>query len=233
MSVAYKTHAYYWEHPDLRPYMLNMPQGTVLFKQGEVGDDMFIVLNGKIELLAVANGKERPISLVGPGEFLGEQSLINQNSYQRAFTARTKTEVAALRLTAKQMGVLQKQSPQVAADILRGILTTAAQRLQKANQLIQLLRPSNNVQRLVSLILYFGEVASIQTESGKEVLLSPDSIRFYIDMSDFEIDECLMHLQKKLYLVKKAPNLYLIQDEKALRDSVPALKDCLPTIPVI
>jgi CRP-like cAMP-binding protein len=223
----------FWDNPALSLYTETIAEGTNLFQQGEKGTSMFIILKGTVQLIAEDNGKERGLNLLGLGEFVGEQCLISTAAYTRAFTARAKTEVHALKIGQAELGKLQKESPDLVNAILSGIFRTVAQRLQKANQVIRILRSSKNVDRLINIILYFSEIAGSTTPEGKEVFISPDSIRFYIDMSEFEIDECLKQLEKQSVIERRGTDLYLIKDEKALRESIPALENNLPQFTVI
>ena len=51
--------------------------GQVLFSEGEPGESLFIVLEGQLEvLLALGTSDERQLAVFGPGEFVGEMSLL-------------------------------------------------------------------------------------------------------------------------------------------------------------
>jgi CRP-like cAMP-binding protein len=50
----------------------DVPVGTVLCEQGQVGDEFFIVADGEVEILL--DGRE--IRRLGPGDYLGEIALV-------------------------------------------------------------------------------------------------------------------------------------------------------------
>jgi serine phosphatase RsbU (regulator of sigma subunit) len=62
-----------------------VPPDTILFQEGEVGDRFFIIIQGQIEVIkAVGTPEERSIGVRGPGEFVGELSLINRAGLRTA-----------------------------------------------------------------------------------------------------------------------------------------------------
>lgn len=62
-----------------------VPPKTILFKEGEIGDRFYIIIQGHIEVIkALGTPEERFIGLRGPGEFVGEMSLINRAGLRTA-----------------------------------------------------------------------------------------------------------------------------------------------------
>lgn len=62
-----------------------IPPNTLLFQEGDVGDRFFIIIQGQIEVIkALGTPEERSIGLRGPGEFVGELSLINRAGLRTA-----------------------------------------------------------------------------------------------------------------------------------------------------
>ncbi len=55
----------------------NLAVGEVLFREGEPGESLFIILEGQLAvLLALDTPDERQLAVFGPGEFIGEMSLL-------------------------------------------------------------------------------------------------------------------------------------------------------------
>jgi CRP-like cAMP-binding protein len=51
-------------------------EGTVLFNQGDHGDEVFVIISGRVEVM-IAGDAERAINVIGPGDCLGEMSVID------------------------------------------------------------------------------------------------------------------------------------------------------------
>lgn len=53
-----------------------LPAGAWLFRQGDEGDGMYVVRSGRLELVRDMPGPPTPVGVLGPGEALGELSLL-------------------------------------------------------------------------------------------------------------------------------------------------------------
>jgi len=76
--------------------------GEVIFRQGDSGDQMFVVAEGSVGLSIAVEGHERQIAVLGAGEFFGELSLLS--GAPRTATA---TACAATTLLAISRGVFR------------------------------------------------------------------------------------------------------------------------------
>src|ERR1035438_7119181 len=57
---------------------VELPRGDRLFEEGDAGDRLYVVLEGKIKLTrAASDGRENLLSVLGPGEMFGELSLFD------------------------------------------------------------------------------------------------------------------------------------------------------------
>jgi CRP/FNR family transcriptional regulator len=57
---------------------VKLSRGEHLFMEGENGDSLYVVIDGKMKLTrAAADGRENLLSVIGPGEMFGELSLFD------------------------------------------------------------------------------------------------------------------------------------------------------------
>lgn len=69
--------------------------GDYLFRQGDAGDEAYIIMSGEIEILVAGNGApEAILSTIGRGDIVGEMALINQAP--RVASARVKSPVQTI-----------------------------------------------------------------------------------------------------------------------------------------
>lgn len=52
------------------------PQGAVIFREGDAGDAMYLVESGQLEVATGVGDSEQPLAYLGPGNFVGEISLL-------------------------------------------------------------------------------------------------------------------------------------------------------------
>ncbi len=52
------------------------PKGTILFREGEPGREMYIIQRGKVQVRKKVGATEKVLAELGEGEFLGEMALL-------------------------------------------------------------------------------------------------------------------------------------------------------------
>ena len=55
---------------------ISVCKGTVLFRQGDLSDTMFVVASGRVRLTLGSGAEVGEVAVLGPGEFFGEISLL-------------------------------------------------------------------------------------------------------------------------------------------------------------
>ena len=98
---------------------LDEPAGTLLTKEGRVGNEFIIVLEGEIE---VRRGDE-VVATRGPGSYVGEIALIDNRP--RTATVIAKTPVVIEVIGRREFRTLLADAPELQAEIMN----TMAQRL--------------------------------------------------------------------------------------------------------
>jgi CRP-like cAMP-binding protein len=59
---------------------VKISKGNVLFAEGDEGDHLYVILEGKLKLgTSSGDGRENLLSILGPGEMFGELSLFDPN----------------------------------------------------------------------------------------------------------------------------------------------------------
>jgi CRP/FNR family transcriptional regulator, cyclic AMP receptor protein len=190
--------------------------GDYLFRQGQRGNTMYIILQGQLELLAERDGEDHLIAVMQAGQFLGEKAMVKDTPYQRAFSARAMTSVSALELSVKELSVIQKEAPELMINVMKKSFEVAAERLDRANYLIRILRSSDNLRRLCDCIQYLCHTTGEKSVEGVRVPLTVDNIYYYIDMDRKQIESCLKRLVAKKLLIPAGDDHYTIPDETAL-----------------
>lgn len=83
---------------------LHFETDEIIFHEGDVGDYLYIIVNGEVEVFTAKGGSEKLIAKLGKGEYFGEMALLNQRS--RLATVRCLTPVDVLALRKSDFGVL-------------------------------------------------------------------------------------------------------------------------------
>ena len=91
---------------------LSFPPGQVLLRQGDRAYEMFIVLDGTLEVTR----DDIYIADIGPGGFAGEMALLTDSP--RNATVTTKSDVRRLHVDARSLQNLLQSIPQIAVKML-------------------------------------------------------------------------------------------------------------------
>jgi CRP/FNR family transcriptional regulator, cyclic AMP receptor protein len=133
-------------------------RGEVLFREGDSGDRLFVVTDGKVKLgRSSSDGRENLLAILGPGQMFGELSLFDPGP--RSATVTAVTDVSMLVLSHDEMVRWLSGRPEVA----RGLLSQLAGRLRKANDVVADLVfsdvPGRVAKALLDLSARFGRTA--------------------------------------------------------------------------
>lgn len=110
---------------------VTLNKGEVLFHEGDSGDTLYVISEGKIKLGTKApDGRENLLSLLGPGEMFGELSLFDPGP--RTSTATALTDARLLALAHEDLEPWLNGRPEVAKQLLRAL----AQRLRRTNEAV-------------------------------------------------------------------------------------------------
>lgn len=71
--------------------------GEVVFEEGDVGDALFIIVEGEVEVLRRdPRGEQKQLAVLKPHEFFGEMSLIDKEYRSATIRARSDAKLASL-----------------------------------------------------------------------------------------------------------------------------------------
>jgi CRP-like cAMP-binding protein len=73
--------------------------GEVITRQGDVGDCMFVIQEGRVQVLVEKDGVETPLRIANEGEFMGEMAIFDHE--ERSATLRALGEARLLTIDKK------------------------------------------------------------------------------------------------------------------------------------
>jgi len=156
--------------------------GEVLFREGEHGEEMYVIQTGVVQILKHVGAQDRPLATLGRGEFVGEMALLNDKP--RTATAMVLEDAQCLVIDKATLEHMIAHSTEIAMRLVKKL----ARRLDSADEMIQiLLNPDPKARVLLSLRRQaesFGEdtglgvrVHSSATDLSKEVGVEVEHVR--------------------------------------------------------
>jgi CRP-like cAMP-binding protein len=110
--------------------------GAFVFREGDAGDAMFVVLSGKVRISKnVENIGEEALAILEPGAFFGEMALIDDSP--RSADARAHTACTLAEVKRQELEELLFVDRELAHDILWAFCRTLAARLRDTNDKIK------------------------------------------------------------------------------------------------
>ena len=105
-----------------------LERGDVLFREGDQGNRLYVIGEGKIKLgLTSVDGRENLLAVLGPGEMFGELSLFDPGP--RTATATAVAETQLIELGHDDLSSFLSGRPAVASSMLAAL----ARRLRRTN----------------------------------------------------------------------------------------------------
>jgi CRP/FNR family cyclic AMP-dependent transcriptional regulator len=107
----------------------DVPNGTVIFSEGDPGSYLCLLIKGQIEILKEdADGAQRQLVVVSRGKTIGEMSIVDGEP--RSATCKTQSDSVVLLLTKENYLRLIKERPALAVIIIAKIAKLMSQRLR-------------------------------------------------------------------------------------------------------
>src|SRR5262245_33029582 len=97
------------------PDEVDLRKGKNLTKEGAPGHEFFVIIEGSAEV----RRKGRKVRTLGPGDFLGEISLVSRKP--RTATVTATTPIRALVITEQSFRALLEEQPAIGVKILRSL----------------------------------------------------------------------------------------------------------------
>lgn len=114
---------------------LELSSGADVFHEGDAGRDLFVILDGEIEVLRRSKrGHETRVALLGPGDWFGEMSILDV--LPRSATMRVVAPSQLLRFSAQDLDTLYRRDVRAYSLLVLNIAREISRRLRVADGLL-------------------------------------------------------------------------------------------------
>lgn len=185
------------------------PRGAVLFREGEPGKEMYVVQQGRVTISKKVGDVEKMLSSMGPGEFLGEMSILNNKP--RSATATCAEDSKLLVIDAKTFEAMVRGNGEIAVRMIKKL----AARVAEANEQIENLLFADASSRVVHFLATAAEKAP-KGAAGHEIHVLPDELPARVGVKAEQADEVLGKLLRS-GIVQVRPEGFLVPDVAKLR----------------
>ena len=191
---------------------VSVDKGEVLFSEGEAGDRLFVILDGKIKLGASSSdGRETLLGVLGPGEMFGELSLFDPG--QRTSTATALTPAQLIGLGHDDLMPWLRGRPEVARALLRAL----AQRLRRTNEAMADLVFSDVPGRVAKALLDLAMKFGVRQPDGSVLVthdLTQEELAQLVGASRETVNKALADFQNRGWLRLEQRSVILLDLER-------------------
>ncbi len=112
--------------------LFEVEQGATLFEEGDKGDYVCFVVNGRLEVVKrTMTGDDFVLNTLARGQSVGEMSIIDKKP--RSATVRAKTEVTLFTLTSDDFEKILKDYSEISMKILKGLSLLMSKKLRQTS----------------------------------------------------------------------------------------------------
>jgi CRP/FNR family cyclic AMP-dependent transcriptional regulator len=194
---------------------VDLPKGEVLFTEGEPGDRLYVIADGKIKLGATsADGRETLLAILGPGDMFGELSLFDPGP--RTATATALTDATLLGLGHDDLQPWLTGRPGVGPALLRAL----ARRLRRTNEAMADLVFSDVPGRVAKALLDLANRFGVPGDDGSVYVvhdLTQEELAQLVGASRETVNKALADFQNRGWIRLEPRGVYLLDEERLIR----------------
>jgi CRP-like cAMP-binding protein len=98
-------------------FLSQYKKGDHIFREGDEGDEMYIIQSGKVSIHKVIGGKKASLSLLEKGDFFGEMSVLER--LPRTADAEVIEDADLITINSQTFGEMIRSNPEIAVRMLR------------------------------------------------------------------------------------------------------------------
>jgi len=166
----------------------------MLFYQGEPGKTCHIVIHGKVRIFVVGeDGRELSVSLMGPGEIIGEMALFED--VPRSASVQTMEPTETLELHQEVLLRALQRSPQLALSLLRALSARLRHTTEAAESMVSL----SVADRLLARLWRLAEWAGKRDRDGMRIVfpMTQQQLAAMVGTSRESINRALSGLRRQ------------------------------------
>jgi CRP/FNR family transcriptional regulator len=186
-------------------------RGDTIFSEGDAGDALYVVIDGKIKIFRTASdGRENMLAVLGPGEMVGELSLFDPGPRTATVAAITDCTLASLAHDALRPWISGR--PELCEQLLRAL----AQRLRRTNDVMADLVFSDVPGRVAKALLDLADRFGAPDSEGIRVThdLTQEELAQLVGASRETVNKALSEFASRGWLRLEGRTVVLIERDR-------------------
>jgi CRP-like cAMP-binding protein len=164
--------------------------GDVLFREGDEGQEMFVIQGGRVQVTKRVGETDRPIAVLGRGEFLGEMAILNNKP--RSATATVLDDATCLVIDGRTLQTMIASNAEIAVRLIKKL----ASRLDAADALVEILMHPDPRARVMLALKRHAETFGEQTGDGIRLNVTAGALAQEVGANVEQVLAVLTRLEK-------------------------------------
>ncbi len=176
------------------------PENVTLAKEGDTGNTMFIITQGKVKVFKGTGVGEKELALLGPGDFFGEMALLGVQD-KRAASVKTQVETQVLELNRQAFEAVISRSTDLGLTVMKAL----AERVRDANGRLGALLFKEDSLRVAAYLAYLATEKSVPATPkgpGTSFVLKKEGVASALNVSPAAIDKFVQNARKARFLAQ-------------------------------
>lgn len=183
-------------------------KGTILFREGDEGNKMFIIHKGKVKVFRTIKGIERVLAVFEKGEFFGEMAIFTKRP--RSASIEVIEDSILIELTEDQLLDFIKEEPSIGLKML----SVMAKRLENSNKLVENLILKDERTQSVNALIQVSEEMERLGKSGDWFRFDPNSFIARAGVTPEIAKRVLAVIRKMGFIDVKGKNIRIVNPTK-------------------
>ena len=149
------------------------PENTMVFREGDMGNEMYIIHTGEVKILKKAKNAEQVLAVLNDGDFFGEMALFTDQKRSATATVTQKSVLLRIDKTSFEYMILNK------SDFAMNLIRTLCERLRKTDQQIEELLVLSRETRVMKAMESYWRLAGQKASTGDSLVIPYDGFLDY------------------------------------------------------
>lgn len=198
-------------------YGKRVSAGERLFNAGDEGNDMYVIRSGAIRVFIEVAGQEKTLAILGPGDFVGEMSLLNGKP--RSANAVVHEDGELLVVKGKVLEEMIVHNTEIALRLIKRL----ASRLDTADSLISVLIHRDIRDRVIENLKRLAHLRGWSPGSAVTLDADIEGLAEQVGVTVDEAHDVMSRLEKAGALVRTESS-WIIHDPSRLGEFLEYLK---------
>jgi CRP-like cAMP-binding protein len=193
---------------------VTLARGDSLFHEGDPGDRLYVVTEGKVKLHRTSpDGRENMLAVIGPGELIGELSLFDPGP--RTATATAVTDVKLARMPQSTLRLWIEAHPEIGEQLLRVL----ARRLRRTNDSVADLIFTDVPGRVAKALLQMADRFGSRESDGLRVKhgLTQEELAQLVGASRETVNKALADFVHRGWIQLQGKSVVVLDEERLRR----------------